>query len=48
MSLNLFMATSESPYSPPGGDLVDPATMVTVETFLRGKAAMGPELTPVL
>ena len=48
MSMNLFMATTESPYSPPGGDLVDPATMMTVETFLRGKAAMAPELTPVL
>lgn len=47
MSLNLFIASTESPYAHPGGGLVDPATMMTVESFLRGKAAMAPELPPV-
>lgn len=44
MSMNLYMASTESPYANAGGGLVDPATMMTVETFLRGKAAMAPEL----
>jgi uncharacterized protein YbjT (DUF2867 family) len=48
MALNLYMATTESAYSDPGGGLVDPATMVTAEVFLRHKAALSPELIPVL
>jgi uncharacterized protein YbjT (DUF2867 family) len=46
MALNFFIARSESPI-PPGGGLVDPATMVTAEEFLRRKAAMSPELARV-
>ena len=47
MALNFFMARSESPYAVPGGGLVDPATMVTAEEFLRRKAALSPDLIPV-
>lgn len=48
MAMNLYMACSESAYPDPGGGLIDPATMLTAETFLRQKAAMGPELIRVL
>jgi uncharacterized protein YbjT (DUF2867 family) len=44
MALNRFVASHETAWSPPGGGLVDPASMTTVEEFLRGKVA----LTPVL
>jgi uncharacterized protein YbjT (DUF2867 family) len=47
MAMNLYMASTESAYPDPGGDLVDPAMMVTAEAFLKDKAAMTPELTPV-
>jgi hypothetical protein len=47
MAMNLYMACTESAYSPPGGGLLDPATMVTAEAFLRGKAVITPVLIPV-
>jgi uncharacterized protein YbjT (DUF2867 family) len=47
MALSFFMAGVESPYSVPGGGLLDPATMLTAEAFLRAKAALGPELARV-
>jgi uncharacterized protein YbjT (DUF2867 family) len=47
MAMNLFMASTESAYPHPGGGLIDPATMLTAETFLNRKAAMNPELIPV-
>ena len=39
MALNRFMASCESPWSDPGGGLVDPTTMVTAREFLGAKAA---------
>jgi uncharacterized protein YbjT (DUF2867 family) len=44
MALNVLMAATESATLAAGGGLVDPATMVTAEVFLRGKAAMGPDV----
>ncbi len=46
MALNCYIASTESPYGG-GGGLIDPATMVTAEAFLRQKAAMSPALTRV-
>jgi uncharacterized protein YbjT (DUF2867 family) len=45
-ALNAFMAGSESDF-PPGGGLLDPATMTTVEGFLREKAAL-PDAVPAV
>jgi uncharacterized protein YbjT (DUF2867 family) len=47
MAMNLFMASSESAWSNPGGGLVDPATLVTAREFLRTKAALGQQLAEV-
>jgi nucleoside-diphosphate-sugar epimerase len=47
MALNFSLGRSESPYAVPGGGLVDPATMLTAEEFLRRKAALSPDLIPV-
>jgi uncharacterized protein YbjT (DUF2867 family) len=44
MAMNLYMATTESAYPDAGGGLLDPATMLTAEAFLRGKAAISPQL----
>jgi len=41
MSLNRFVGASETPWTSAGGGLLDPATMTTVEQFLRAKAALG-------
>lgn len=47
MAMNLYMASTDSRYTRPGGGLIDPSTMVTAEEFLRRKAALSPSLTPV-
>ena len=47
MALNRFVASHETAWSPPGGGLVDPASMTTVEEFLRGKLALDPALPRV-
>ncbi len=47
MAMNLYMASTKSAYSNAGGDLIEPATMVTAEDFLRGKAALSSGSTPV-
>jgi uncharacterized protein YbjT (DUF2867 family) len=44
MALNRFVASHETAWSPPGGGLVDAASMTTVEQFLRGKVALDPAL----
>jgi uncharacterized protein YbjT (DUF2867 family) len=46
MRLNQYVATSESAW-PPGGGLVDPERMTTLEQFLREKAAL-PEALPTV
>jgi uncharacterized protein YbjT (DUF2867 family) len=48
MRLNQLLGASESPWGPGGGGLVDPTGMVTVEEFLREKAALPAELPAVL
>lgn len=45
--LNRYMASCQTPWSPGGGGLVDPAGMVTVETFLAAKAEL-PEQLPLV
>ncbi|MGH3348670.1 MAG: hypothetical protein ACRDO4_16950, partial [Nocardioides sp.] len=47
MALNRYLASHESPWQFPGGGLVDPASMTTVEEFLRGKLALDPALPDV-
>ncbi|HET6967641.1 MAG TPA: hypothetical protein VFI44_05160 [Ornithinibacter sp.] len=47
MALNRFMGASETVWEPPGGGLVDPSTMTTVEEFLGRKAAL-PAALPVV
>lgn len=47
MALNRFVASHETAWSPPGGGLVDPTSMTTVEEFLRGKVALDPALPRV-
>jgi len=47
MALNRYAAAHESPWEVPGGGLVDPASMTTVEEFLRGKLALDPALPEV-
>lgn len=47
MAMNFYMACTESAFPVPGGGMVDPATMVTAEAFLRRKAATSPELIRV-
>ncbi len=47
MALNRFVASDESAWEPPGGGLVDPASMTTVEEFLREKVALDPALPQV-
>lgn len=44
--MNFYMACTESAYSHPGGGLVDPATMVTAEAFLRREGRDGPTTHP--
>jgi nucleoside-diphosphate-sugar epimerase len=43
MALNRYLGASETPWTPGGGGLVDPATMTTVEHLLRSKAALPAE-----
>jgi uncharacterized protein YbjT (DUF2867 family) len=45
--LNRYMASCQTPWAPGGGGLVDPATMVTVETFLAAKADLPEQLPSV-
>ncbi len=47
MTLNHFMASSESAWWSPGGGLVDPASMLTAREFLTAKAALAPQLEEV-
>jgi hypothetical protein len=47
MALNRYLAVGESAWTNAGGGLVDPASMTTVEAFLRGKASLPPELPEV-
>lgn len=47
MALNRFMASSETAWQPPGGDLVDPSEMTTVEQFLERKLALPAKLPQV-
>jgi uncharacterized protein YbjT (DUF2867 family) len=47
MRLNQLLGASESPWQPGGGGLIDPGEMVTVEGFLREKAALPAELPTV-
>ena len=44
--LNRYMASCQTPW-PPGGGLVDPAGMMTVESFLASKAGL-PEQLPIV
>jgi uncharacterized protein YbjT (DUF2867 family) len=46
MALNRFLGSSEAPW-PPGGGLVDPAAMTTVESLLTAKLAL-PEALPTV
>jgi uncharacterized protein YbjT (DUF2867 family) len=48
MRLNHVLGVSETPWKPGGGGLLDPASMTTVEGFLREKAALPAELPAVL
>lgn len=41
MALNRYLAAAETPWTPPGGGLLDPDSMTTVEAYLREKAALG-------
>lgn len=47
MALNRYLAEGETPWTNAGGGLVEPASMVTVEAFLRGKVALPPDLPHV-
>lgn len=47
MALNLLIASTETPWSPGGGGLVDPATMTTLDQFLTAKLALPEELPTV-
>lgn len=47
MALNRYAASHESPWAVPGGGLVDPGSLMTVEDFLRGKLALDPALPDV-
>ena len=40
MALNRYAAAHETVWTPPGGGLVDPASMTTVEELLRAKLAL--------
>ncbi len=40
MALNRYMAQSESAWTSAGGGLLDPASLTTVEGFLRSKLAL--------
>jgi hypothetical protein len=40
MGLNQMVAVMETPWSPGGGGLLDPAAMTTVRAFLEGKARL--------
>ncbi|HET6560300.1 MAG TPA: hypothetical protein VFG72_00345 [Marmoricola sp.] len=46
-ALNRLIATLETPWSPGGGGLVDPATMTTVRQLLETKAALPAGSVPV-
>jgi uncharacterized protein YbjT (DUF2867 family) len=43
MALNAYLAQSESVWTSPGGGLVDPDSMTTVEEFLQAKLALPAE-----
>lgn len=45
MALNRFVAASQSDWSPPGGGLVDPAQMTTLDQFLAAKMALPARLS---
>lgn len=47
MALNRLMASTETPWSPGGGGLLDPGSMTTVEGFLSAKLALPEELPTV-
>jgi len=47
LALNRFVGASETAWTPPGGGLVDPSAMTTVEQFLRTKAALPATLPKV-
>lgn len=46
-ALNRLAATMETPWSPGGGGLVDPATMTTVRRLLEEKALLPADVLPV-
>jgi uncharacterized protein YbjT (DUF2867 family) len=48
MALNRYLAMGETPWTSAGGGLVDPASLTTVESFLRAKAALPTQLPRVL
>ena len=47
MALNRYAAVHETAWSSPGGGLVEPASMTTVEELLRAKLALGDALPEV-
>jgi uncharacterized protein YbjT (DUF2867 family) len=47
MALNRYVGASETGWTEPGGGLVDPSTMTTVQRFLRSKAAL-PAVSPTV
>ena len=47
MALNRLMASTETPWSPGGGGLIDPGSMTTVEEFLSAKLALPEDLPTV-
>jgi uncharacterized protein YbjT (DUF2867 family) len=47
MALNRYMAAVESPWPDPGGGLVEPAGMTTVEEYLTEKLALPEGAPPV-
>jgi hypothetical protein len=47
MALNRFVGVSESVWDEPGGGLVDPAGMTTVEQFLTEKMSLPTALPTV-
>jgi uncharacterized protein YbjT (DUF2867 family) len=47
MALNRYMALDESVWTPGGGGLLDPDSLLTVEEFLRAKVALPAELPTV-
>ena len=47
MGLNYYMSAIETPWTNAGGGLLEPSSLITVEEFLRAKAALPPALPAV-